>query len=338
MDIMKLVWITLVFFLVPLPVLASYPTNVDLFQVSNGSEREDNQVVYGNLILYSDGNNSSGFDIYKYNVRTKVTSPVLLKPGQQFLNDYDGKNVLYTEYEGDLDPANPYDVRVYDTRSGEDILVAGGPGTQMGGEIEDGKVVYLDGYGAGDLYVYDLRKKTSQFIDHNASVPRMSNGRVTWYSGTDIKLYDLRRGNFVDIPNPEGAARSTPQIYKNSLIYYYEKSGVASIHLYDLNKGTEKTLLETTAYTVNWPSVSRQYAVWSKETAPGVGGVEGLNLRTGEVFEVYPQGNQQNSIMPPTIDNDLVAFMSWRTGNGDIYGALLRHRIPPHTTPFGLEY
>lgn len=323
----KIIFLTglfLLFLLIPFPVNARRATEVDVFQISDGPEREDYPVVYRNLILYSDGN-GDGFDIYQYNTRTGVTSPVLVKPGQQFLNGYNGRFVLYTEYVGDEDPANPYDLRAYDVRRGRDLLVAGGPGAQMGGKIDGNKIVYVDGYGTGDLYVYDLSREASMLIDHNASVPRVSGEYVVWYSGTDIKLYNLREDDFVDIPNPEGAARSVPEIYDGLVVYYYEKDGVASIHLYDIASETERTLMETTEHTVNWPSVSKRYVVWSKETAPHTGGVEGINLKTGEIFEVYPQGNQQNAVMPPTIYGDTVAWMTWRTGNGDIYGANL-HR------------
>lgn len=76
--------------------------------------------------------------------------------------------------------------------------------------------------------------------------------------------------------------------------------------------------MESTTYSMNWPAVSDKYAVWSKETGPSTGGVEGTNLNTGEIFEVYPQSLQQNAVIPPVIRGNLVSFM-----NGDIYAAKL---------------
>jgi hypothetical protein len=82
-----------------------------------------------------------------------------------------------------------------------------------------------------------------------------------------------------------------------------------------------KVLIESDLVSYDLPSIDNGYVAWSKSTAPHVGGLETYNLKTGEVLEVLPQYGQQNSKVPNDIYKNYVVWMSWRTGNGDIYGA-----------------
>ena len=90
--------------------------------------------------------------------------------------------------------------------------------------------------------------------------------------------------------------------------------------------GRLKTKQEQLVYTspnywISWPSISNRYAVWGKNTAQHISGVEGIDLRTGQVFEIQEQGQHQNDNMSAFVEGNIVAWMAWRTGNGDIYGA-----------------
>ena len=48
------------------------------------------------------------------------------------------------------------------------------------------------------------------------------------------------------------------------------------------------------------------------------------NRMTGEIVEVSNDGPQQPSPTVPNIWENTVVWMSWHTGNGDIYGATLK--------------
>lgn len=54
-----------------------------------------------------------------------------------------------------------------------------------------------------------------------------------------------------------------------------------------------------------------------------VSGVEGFDLKNNSVFEIQEQGSHQNGNISPIVDGNIAAWMAWRTGNGDIYSALI---------------
>lgn len=75
---------------------------------------------------------------------------------------------------------------------------------------------------------------------------------------------------------------------------------------------------------MSWPSISGNYVVWGKNTAPHVSGLEGTDLKTKEVFEIEEAGAHQNGNMSAKLEGNIASWMAWRTGNGDIYGAILK--------------
>lgn len=90
-----------------------------------------------------------------------------------------------------------------------------------------------------------------------------------------------------------------------------------------MRTGEAETLSETSVYSMSWPSISKRYAVWGKVTSQHVSGIEGVDLKTGEVFEIQEQGPHQNGNISPIISGNIAAWMAWRTGNGDIYAAII---------------
>lgn len=115
-------------------------------------------------------------------------------------------------------------VSIYDTRKQKDIKVTDAVGSRWATDLDNNKIVYIDGGGYGDLYVYNINTKQTDLITQHAAVPKISGKYIVWYISTgsgvyDIRAYDLSKKQLVDIPNPENASRQTPDIDGNSILY-----------------------------------------------------------------------------------------------------------------------
>jgi hypothetical protein len=298
----------------PLPTL-------DLQRLTFNGNRDDWPVIYKDNVYWLDARGG----VYGYNFTTHSEFPFITDMSifQNFygLVGYNGRYIVYDSY----DNIN-YNVRIYDTQNNIDFPVSNSPISRYATDFDNNKIAYIEGGGYGDLYIYDINKKNSAFIAHDAAVPRISVNKVVWYistgSGTyDIKAYDLVKNAYIDIPNPNNVDRSVPDIEGNNIVFSSAVGTQKSIDIFDLIQKKEKTLLTTSIYDVIWPHISKKYAVWGKSTAPNIAGVEGADLQTGQIFEIQPQGSFQNSNLLPYIEGNFAVWFDWRTGNGDIYAA-----------------
>lgn len=299
--------------------------SVDVVRLTFNGNRDDWPVIYKDNVYWIDARGG----IYGYNFTTKTEFPfftgVLPFTNLYGLVAFNGRYIVYDSY----DNVN-YNVRIYDTKTLEDFAVSDTAVSRYATDIDGNTIAYIEGGGYGDLYLYDINQKASTFIAHNAAVPKISGNTIVWYisagSGTyDIKVFDLVKKTLIDIPNPNNASRSVPDIDGNKIVYQYNIGTQESIRLFDLVKKQEITLVNTSAYHVNWPAISKKYVIWGKSTQPNVAGVEGVDLQTGEIFEVQSQGSFQNSNLLPYIDGNIAAWFDWRTGNGDIYSSIIGH-------------
>jgi hypothetical protein len=80
-------------------------------------------------------------DIFGYDLRTGEEFPLVQRPGHQFPSGLFGSYLVYTEDTGN--PIDKSDARLLNYETGEDILIAGGPGNQSGGDIYDELVTYI---------------------------------------------------------------------------------------------------------------------------------------------------------------------------------------------------
>lgn len=193
-------------------------------------------------------------------------------------------------------------------------------------------VAYIDGGACGSLKVYDIRRKTTEQVVNLICSPIRISGDIIVYQasdlgGTNIAGYDLEEEESFDIAN-DPDFQEVPNIFGDNVVWLHRTSGALgdynAIKLKNLEEDEVKTIYESTASTLQAPVVSNKYAVWSESTAQHVNGIQGANLKTGEVFEIQPQGSHQNSHTVPSIWNNTAVWMSFRTGNGDIYGATLK--------------
>ena len=87
----------------------------------------------------------------------------------------------------------------------------------------------------------------------------------------------------------------------------------------NLKTGKRTVIYETSTNSLQSPSISNRYVVWSESPSMHVNSIKVADLKTGEVFELQAAGPHQNSHTSTSIWKDTAAWMSWRTGNGDIY-------------------
>jgi hypothetical protein len=297
--------------------------NVQVFRLTFSSSREDWPIIHKHSVYWIDAQGGiSGYDL-------KQRSALSLFPGTPPLTNlyglvgFDGRYLVYDSYDG-----TSYNVRYYDLKRNKDESITEGVGSRLASDLDEGRVAYIDGYATGNLNVYDIDTKKTISVAQNASVPRISGEYLTWYTSTttlpyDIRVFDLIKHRLIDIPNPEDAVRSSPDINGHDLVYLYSKNGVSSVRTYDLTKKKQRILVETSSYTMSWPSISDDYVIYGKSTAPNIAGVEAVDLKTGAVFEIQPQGSFQNANLSPYISNNIAAWFDWRTGNGDIYAAMI---------------
>ncbi len=311
--------------LVPLGVNA---VGVDAFRITTDGSQQSGPRIYKNLVYWTDwrGGEETSLDIYGYDLDEEREFPVLVKEGQQWLAGFNRRWLVYNEYFG-VEDLNSYDVRVKNLRTGQDLVIAGGEGSQSAEDLYRNTVVYIEGGACGKLFAYDLRRQQRKLLTEEACSPvRMWMDTVVWAygapGGSNVYGYDLRKNRLFEVASDEGF-QEVPDIYRNQVVWLHREGDTNAIYLKDLRKGNVRLLHQTTGYAMNYPTISRRYVVWSKSTAQHVGGVEGVDLRTGEVFEIQGQGPHQNSTTTPDIWEDTTVWQAWRTGNGDVYGAEL---------------
>lgn len=316
----------------------SWKTDVDLFQITTDGLQQSGAAIYQDTVMWTDwrGSIDTSLDIYGYNLKKKQEFPVIVKEGQQRLAGFDNRYVVYNQYFDASDP-NAYDVRVYDLKKSEDTAITDEVGSQSAEDYHNRTIVYLEGGACGTLYAYNIVKHEKTHITDEACAPvRIYNSIVIWgYAapqGSNIYGYDLRRKRQFDIATADGFQES-PDIYQYSVVWLHREGDYYAIYLKNLLTGKIKLLHETDEYYINYPAVSRDYVVWGKSHQQHFAGVEGIDLRTGELFEIQEEGSHQNTNLSPAIWDDTAVWTAWRTGNGDIYGAELDRRIERPSFP-----
>lgn len=297
-------------------VFAFHTPSVELLRLTSGFYREDWPAIYKDKILWV----AEGI-IYVYDVKEKTTSPFFegTQPLANFyaLIAYDGRYIIYNQYDG-----ISYNVSAYDTKKRKDIPITSGAGSHSATDYDNKTVVYIDGYACGKLFVYNLKKGNKKLISENAcGSAKISKDVVVWTYGSNIYGYDLKKDEIFLITDNGGH----PDIYKDNVVWLSREGDFTEVNLKNLNTSKTKILYRTADYGMTYPVISDRYIIWGKTTSQHVAGVEGVSLKTGEIFEIQEQGQHQNGVISPTIDRNIAAWMAWRTGNGDIYGAIIRH-------------
>lgn len=297
--------------------------NVEVHNLSNTGYSEKWFTIYKKTVYWLDAYEGI---IYGYNFTKQKNFPLFknqpVLPNLFSIVAFDGRYLVYNTYDN-----VSYNVNVYDKKKNKNITVTEGAGSRWATDYENKVIVYRDGGACGKLYAYNLITSKHKLITAQmCGNTNISQRFIVWgyavTNGSGVFGYDLKTDTKYDIATEPGY-RSSPDIFKNKVIWSINNNENAEVYIYDLRTKEEKLLYTSPDYWISWPSISNQYAVWGKNTAQHVSGVEGIDLKTGNVFEIQEQGSHQNDNLTSIIDKNIVAWMSWRTGNGDIYGAIL---------------
>lgn len=322
--------IILVIILLPLVLFKSSSdvnaeTSVDSFRITYNGKQQNGPIIYKDVVMWTDWRGPGGLNIYAYNFKTKTEYPVIIS---EYHDRVAGHNEHYVLYNHILPGGDYKEIRVLDLRTNEDYKVLDATVYLSATSLYHDKFTYLHDGADGDLYVYDLKTKQSQLIDNGyCSGPKIYGNYIAWTISTgpgwyDVKAFDLVKNQFINLPPvPEGSFRSLVDFYKGQVIMNQFQDGERALISYDLKNGKMELLHQ--GPRVGRAAISENYLVWGRSTDKHIARVEGMDLKTGEIFEIMPQGPQSNAAVGLSIYKNTVVWMAWRTGNGDIYGAEL---------------
>jgi len=297
---------------VPITAGATRTLTFEKWQITHEFQQQNGPIVYGNTVVWADWRDLFGqaIDIWGYNFDTQEEFPIITRPGDQRPEAINRKYILYS----DIPAPSESDVRLYNRETGEDFTIADGSDNQTAGGISGANIIYVVGSAVGDLYVYNLNHKEAKFITNNVSVPRISGHKIVWYYGNSIHGYDLSKKDFFEITN--GFA-STPDIYQNNVVW----RGSDGIYYKNLKTNSIKKIADQGS----WPRISNKFITWVQDDGIGAHNIYAYDLKTGQTVQVSNDGPQQPSPTIPSIWRDTIVWMSWHTGNGDVYAAKLHY-------------
>lgn len=324
----SLLFSSLLLFISPTSIKA---VSINTFQVTTDGSQQKDAFVFKNLIVYD-----SLSDIWEYNLETKENLPIIQKDGQQYITDLYNNIIIYQDIPPD---SSDGDIRVYNITNGIDNLIIGEPNSYSSGGTNGNYVIYLEGGACGTLYAYHLQSNQTEHITDNVCTPKISDDIVYWGegspNGSDIRGYDLEHNQYLNIATENGMQGSADMF--NGKIVYIDCEGCGfgtyqAVKVKDLRINRVTTVYQTSTNSINWPSISDSYVVWSESPETHVNSIKGYDFRTREVFVIQEPGPHQNSHTMTSIWDNIATWMSWRTGNGDIYASTLESHfsIPRH--------
>ena len=300
----------------PSPSLAA-TTVTDVFRLTFSDQLEDWPVIYKDAICWADPRGG----VYCNDMNSHSEFPLLKE--EQPLSDLfglvgiDNRFIVYNRFTEE----NSFDVAVYDLKKKEEIRVTDEIGFQWAHDYDDQTLIYTSGGICGNLYSYDIRSEEKTLISEFSCGPaKISQENIVWTDGTIVYGYDLRIKKLFEI-----AYGAQPDIFNQYVVWVQSDGKTNAVYLKNLFTGIEKILHSSDQYDFTWPTISEKYAIWGKSTTQYIAGVEGIDLKTGEIFTLQSQGSHQNSVINPQIAGNIASWMAGRTGNGDIYGAIIRN-------------
>jgi hypothetical protein len=306
-------------------VQAKHSTTVEKFQITSTSEQENAPIINKKLVVYR-RHNASDVDVFGYDLKTEKELVLVQRPGHQSPVDLSDKYLLYTD--DTLDPTIQQDVRLLNLRTKVDTLIAGGPGIQTAGAMWGNTVAYIEGYNCGELFIYNLHLKTRFDTGQIACQPiKMWSNMIVWsdWQNTGVYSYNILSKTYKVLVSSNGFYNTTPDIYGDTIVWTrYNNSNLYQIYQKNILTGKEKLVHESVTSGLSWPTISRSYIAWVDDEGLGAHDVFAQKRTTGDVVQLNNDGPQEPSPTIPDIWQNTVVWMSWVTGNGDIYGATLK--------------
>lgn len=298
--------------------LAKKPTAFTKFQITNEGHQQNSPHISGKIVVWTDWRGED-LDIWMYNLDSQKESSLIIRPKHQVVYGIWEDKVVYRD-----ENTTPASMRILNIKSGKDIIVASGDNV-VGGAIYENKVVYVDGYSSGKLYLYNLVTKKTRYIADNVYGPSIWGNKIVWTRGQNdrIKGYNLVKNDFFEITTKEIGSQNSPDIFGQTVVWSDTTNGKSSIYQKNLLIGKEEIVYESNTENLGVPTLSDQYIAWVNDRGTGAHDIFAYNRKTKEIIEISNDGPQQPSPTIPDIWGNTVVWMSWHTGNGDIYVAKL---------------
>jgi hypothetical protein len=317
----KLLVIVFVATLFPLPAIAASSTT---FQITNTAYQETHPQIDKSLVAYTafTGDGDNWIDIRGYDLKTHSNFPLIEGYGQQWVTDLDSGRIVYEDYNPST---QRYSVKIHMITTNKTVQVSPDDGGNYTSGVSNGRYVYyLKGGACGELFQYDRYTKYTQEIAGGACNPRTSREFLVWSAGHNIMGRNIATGANFLVTSGSGNLDS-PDVYRNEATWLEINGNTYVIKWKNLVTGQIRDLYSTDQQYMNYPRIAGHFVVWGFSTSPGNTGVQALDLRNNEIFEIFPEGPHQNTNLAPEIYKGTAVWQAWRTGNGDIYGAALQH-------------
>lgn len=271
--------------------------------------------IWGTTILWLDSRRGNS-DIYMYNFAREREVRIL--PGIQEVSSINvhKDRVVYQSW------GDNWDVWLLNLESGNKRQISASDSWhEMLPKIWGDLVVWEDwrnGYGLGDIYLYNLETKEELQITDNPSQqgkPGIYKNTIVWHDkrhdNWDIYLYDLIKGEERRLTD-DPADQFSPVIYGNRIVWVDTRNGSWDIFMHDLSTGVTKCICNDSSKQW-WPQIWKNTVLWVDERK-GHSAIYVYDVATGKEWPLCDYSAPQRQ---PAIYEDRIVWMDFRNGNPD---------------------
>ncbi len=319
-------------------------------QLTTGSanDTQTTPAISGTNVVWTDNARLAGggtnADIYQYDLSAGgVATNLTNTPDQQeFLDDVDGTNVVYTHTSA----SNLGDIVVYDLATGTGTTVAGADAKTHFEQpsIRGRYIVYVRSSGQDDIDGYDnaLGAPFARPVTNDAAIqarPRVSGDYIVYEdygSGTaDIYGYQISTNGspFSIATGPSN--QSEPDIDGNFVVWVDSAAGIDQIYSFDLTTRATRQLTTVASHKVQ-PRISGTRVVWADDRAGNLD-IYTYDLATNSEDVVVDGAGDQ---MLSAISGNRVVYTSNASGFEQVYAFTINTPPPPpppSDKPFGCD-
>lgn len=294
------------------------------FQITSDGAQQNGPLIWGDTVVWTDWRGSSGLDIWTYNIKTKKESLLISNPNNQRVYGIWKDKIIYRD-----ENTTPASMKVFNMKTRQYTQIATGDDV-VGGAVFGDNAFYVDGAGGGNLYTYNLVTGESRFLTNNVYVPKVWCDKIVWTvhlggGNYGIKGYDLVNDTAFDISSKNDGYQSAPDIFEDMVVWLDSSDGKSRIMEKHLISGSERVVVEVEGTRLSYPMISNQYITWVDNMGAGAHDIYAYSNVGNKILRLSDFGPQQSSPTIPDLSGNTVVWMSWHTGNGDIYGATLSH-------------
>lgn len=306
----------------------------EIKRITSGPAQENGPIVYNDMIIWKDFRGPQGTDVWGYDLTSQAEFPIVQGLGAEQPTALLGNSMLYESHGG-----MGSSIILRNLVTANETVIQGGSGSRGSSHMDENWIAYVEGYATGDLVAYNIATQARNVIAHNASSPRISDGKIVWSSNIGGGMYGIFGYDLVgDLPFDLGVGQ-LPSIYEDTVIWTHDKQILQK----NLTTGIASVLYESPYQDVSYATMNDRFLAWRQtEALFSPGGTQAYaafqnvwlkDLRSGSVTQLTDYAPQQVSPSSvPFLYEDKVAWMTWTTGNGDIY--LAERVVPEPSTLF----